>query len=245
MYKNCFSFFSKKNLKGFRYFSSQNEKRFREILTKYHSVKDKLSKENEEKTYLEYKEKLSPERREYVEMLADKFADLNQYQILYYKTALKDHLMKKKQYSLMELNTDWSKLAKVEKKVDNFEDAYFSQQEYMAKFVEWLGKQPKADLGLGLGAAQSPVVEKQEKKEEVKKEEKKEKSIYDIELTSFDAAKKIALIKEVRAYTNLGLKEAKELVEKAPTIIMKSIKKDDTEAIVKKLTDNGAQITLK
>jgi len=41
------------------------------------------------------------------------------------------------------------------------------------------------------------------------------------------------------------LKEAKELVEKAPTIIMKAVKTEDAENIMKKLSDNGAKITLK
>jgi large subunit ribosomal protein L7/L12 len=53
------------------------------------------------------------------------------------------------------------------------------------------------------------------------------------------------LIKEVRAALNLGLKEAKEMVEKAPVILMKGIKRADTEAIVKKFTENGGVITLK
>jgi large subunit ribosomal protein L7/L12 len=75
-------------------------------------------------------------------------------------------------------------------------------------------------------------------------EEKKvvEKSIFDIKLASFDAAKKIALIKEVRAWLNLGLKEAKELVEKAPCELKKGVKKEEAEEIKKKLADNGANI---
>jgi len=54
-------------------------------------------------------------------------------------------------------------------------------------------------------------------KEEAKKvEPKAEKTHFDIELTKFDAAAKIKVIKEVRAMMGLGLKEAKELVESAP-----------------------------
>jgi large subunit ribosomal protein L7/L12 len=49
----------------------------------------------------------------------------------------------------------------------------------------------------------------------------------------------------VRALLNLGLKEAKELVEKAPVVLLKAIKKGDTEAIIKKLSENGGVITLK
>ena len=64
-------------------------------------------------------------------------------------------------------------------------------------------------------------------------------------MTSFDTAKKIGLIKEVRGLTNLGLKESKELVENAPTILVKGVKTEDAEAMMKKLTDAGAKITLK
>jgi len=64
-------------------------------------------------------------------------------------------------------------------------------------------------------------------------------------LTSFDAAKKINLIKEVRGILNLGLKESKELVEKAPCLLMKGVKKADAEGIVKKLSESGATLNLK
>ena len=64
-------------------------------------------------------------------------------------------------------------------------------------------------------------------------------------MTSFDAAKNINLIKEVRAMLNLGLQESKEMVEKTPCVLMKGVKKADTEAIVKKLSENGAVVTLK
>ena len=73
---------------------------------------------------------------------------------------------------------------------------------------------------------------------------KKEKAQYDIKLASFDAAKKIAIIKEVRAWLNLGLKEAKELVEKAPTDLKKAVKKEEAEEIKKKLSEIGANIEL-
>jgi large subunit ribosomal protein L7/L12 len=64
-------------------------------------------------------------------------------------------------------------------------------------------------------------------------------------LTSFDTTKKIGLIKEVRGIMNLGLKESKEVVENCPTVIAKGIKSEDAEAMMKKLTEAGAKITLK
>ena len=78
-------------------------------------------------------------------------------------------------------------------------------------------------------------------KPEVKKEEekKKDKTHYDIELTKFEPAKKIALIKEVRAFLGLGLKEAKDMVEAAPVWIKKEMKKEDAEKLAEKLKTFG------
>ena len=69
--------------------------------------------------------------------------------------------------------------------------------------------------------------------------------MYDIELISFDPAKKVLLIKEVRGLTNLGLKEAKELVEKAPTVIMKGVKRAECDALMKKFGELGGVARLK
>ena len=71
------------------------------------------------------------------------------------------------------------------------------------------------------------------------------KSNYDIELASFKPEDKVKVIKEVRALLNLGLKEAKELVEKSPTTILKGAKKEDADKIMKKLEDLGCKINLK
>ena len=63
-------------------------------------------------------------------------------------------------------------------------------------------------------------------------------------MTKFDAGKKIALIKEVRAILNLGLKEAKELVEGAPVWLKKEVKKEEAEKLVEKLKELGAELRL-
>jgi large subunit ribosomal protein L7/L12 len=57
--------------------------------------------------------------------------------------------------------------------------------------------------------------------------------------------KKINVIKEVRAITSLGLKEAKDLVEKLPGLVKESIPKPEAEAIAKQLTDAGATVEIK
>jgi len=60
-----------------------------------------------------------------------------------------------------------------------------------------------------------------------------------------DPTKKINVIKVVRELTNLGLKEAKDLVEGAPKAVKENISKDEAEAIKKKLEDGGAKVSLK
>jgi len=71
-----------------------------------------------------------------------------------------------------------------------------------------------------------------------------EKSSFDVELTAAGATK-IAVIKAVREMTELGLKEAKDLVDGAPKIVKEGLKKEDAEAIKKKLEEAGATVTLK
>jgi len=58
-------------------------------------------------------------------------------------------------------------------------------------------------------------------------------------------ANKINVIKEVRAITSLGLKEAKDLVEGAPKAVKEGVNKADAEALKKKLEDAGAKVELK
>ncbi|KAJ4867920.1 Ribosomal protein L12 family protein [Raphanus sativus] len=60
----------------------------------------------------------------------------------------------------------------------------------------------------------------------------------------FESASKIKVIKEVRAVTDLGLKEAKDLVEKAPTLLKKGVSKEEAEKIIEKLKAVGAKVDM-
>lgn len=71
-----------------------------------------------------------------------------------------------------------------------------------------------------------------------------EKSEFDIELTS-TGEKKINVIKVVREITALGLKEAKELVDGAPSVVKEAVPKDEAEEVKKKLEEAGASVNLK
>ncbi len=70
-----------------------------------------------------------------------------------------------------------------------------------------------------------------------------EKTEFDVMLKAA-GANKIAVIKAVRTATGLGLKEAKDLVESAPAKVKEAMPKADAEALVKALTDAGAEATL-
>ena len=71
-----------------------------------------------------------------------------------------------------------------------------------------------------------------------------EKTEFDAVLTAAGASK-INVIKEVRAITGLGLKEAKDLVEAAPKAVKEAVSKDEAEEIKKKLEEAGATVEIK
>ena len=83
--------------------------------------------------------------------------------------------------------------------------------------------------GAGAGAAAAPVEEKTE---------------FNVVLLS-GGDKKIQVIKEVRAITGLGLKEAKDLVESAPKSVKEGVSKDEAASIKKKFEEVGAQVEIK
>ena len=88
---------------------------------------------------------------------------------------------------------------------------------------------PVAAAAPGAAAAAAPVEEKTE---------------FTVMLTAF-GDKKIEVIKEVRAITGLGLKEAKDLDEGAPKAVKEGVNKADSEAMKKKLEAAGAKVELK
>ena len=82
----------------------------------------------------------------------------------------------------------------------------------------------------GAAGAAAPVVE--------------EKTEFNVILKSFDEAKKIAVIKEVRAVTDLGLKESKDLVEGAPKTLKEGVSKDEANKIKESITAAGGTVEI-
>ncbi|MCK4554285.1 50S ribosomal protein L7/L12 [Candidatus Parcubacteria bacterium] len=71
-----------------------------------------------------------------------------------------------------------------------------------------------------------------------------EKTSFDVEITEA-GGNKIAVIKAVRAITEVGLKDAKDLVDSAPKVVKEGVKKEEAEEMKKKLEEAGAKVTLK
>ncbi|MBO8456761.1 MAG: 50S ribosomal protein L7/L12 [Spirochaetes bacterium] len=71
-----------------------------------------------------------------------------------------------------------------------------------------------------------------------------EKTEFNVTLKSVDASKKIAVIKEVRTVTGLGLKEAKDLVEGAPKLLKEGVSKEEAEKIKESVTAAGGEVTI-
>jgi len=104
--------------------------------------------------------------------------------------------------------------------------------EFIKKFEARYGVSAAAPVAVGGGgaaAAAAPV---------------EEKTAFDVILTE-GGAQKVNVIKEIRSFTTLGLKEAKDLVEGAPKTVKEGVTKKEAEEIKKKLEAAGAKVDIK
>ena len=116
--------------------------------------------------------------------------------------------------------------------VDSLSNLSIMEAAELAKMLEekW---GVSAAAPVAAAAAAGPAAEAAEEKDE-----------FDVLLIAI-GDKKIQVIKEVRAITSLGLKEAKELVESAPTAIKEAVTKDEAEKIKEKIEGAGGQVDIK
>ena len=125
-------------------------------------------------------------------------------------------------------------MADLSKIVDDLSSLTVLEAAQLSKLLEekWgvSAAAPVAVAAAGGGAAAAAPVE--------------EKTEFDVILTAA-GDKKINVIKEVRAITGLGLKEAKDLVEGAPKTVKEAVNKAEAEDLKKKLEDAGAKVELK
>ena len=124
-------------------------------------------------------------------------------------------------------------MADIEKIVDQLSDLTVLEAAELAKLLEdkWgvSAAAPVAVAAVAGGAGEAAA---------------EEKTDFDVVLASF-GEKKINVIKEVRAVTGLGLKEAKDLVESAPKAIKEGVPKEEAEEIKAKIEAAGATVELK
>ena len=114
--------------------------------------------------------------------------------------------------------------------VDSLSSLTIMEAAELAKLLEekW-GVSAAAPVALAAAPAEAAVEEKDE---------------FDVILLS-SGDKKIQVIKEVRALTSLGLKEAKELVESAPAAIKEAVSKEEAEKVKEKIEGAGGQVDIK
>jgi len=126
-------------------------------------------------------------------------------------------------------------MADLQKIVDDLSKLTVLEAAELAKLLEeqWgvSAAAPVAVAAAGGGAAAAAPAEEQTE--------------FTIILAGAPADKKIAIIKEVRAITSLGLKEAKDLVESAPKPVKEGVKKEEADELKKKLEAAGAQVQVK
>lgn len=108
----------------------------------------------------------------------------------------------------------------------------------LSELVEELEKKFGVSAAAPIAVSAATALEKDEKEEEAEKTE------FDVVLTGV-GDKKIQVIKVVRSVTNLGLKEAKELVDGAPNKVKEGVSKEDAENIKKQLEEAGAIVDIK
>jgi large subunit ribosomal protein L7/L12 len=108
--------------------------------------------------------------------------------------------------------------------------------EFVKQFEETFGVSAAAPVAVAAGPAAGPGV--------AAAEEEEEKTEFDVVLTAA-GDKKIQVIKEVRALTSLGLKEAKDLVDSAPKPVLERVPKEQADKAKEQLEGAGAAVELK
>ena len=127
------------------------------------------------------------------------------------------------------------KMADLAKLVDELSSLTVLEAAELSKMLETKWGVSAAAPVAAAGPAAGPAVEKEKEEEQTE---------FTVTLTAA-GDKKINVIKEVRAITGLGLKEAKDLVEGAPKVVKESATKDEAAKIKKLLEDNGASVEVK
>ncbi|HOC44932.1 MAG TPA: 50S ribosomal protein L7/L12 [Thermoanaerobaculales bacterium] len=128
-------------------------------------------------------------------------------------------------------------MAQIEKMMDEIKGMTVLELNQLVKALE-------DEFGVSAAAAAVPVMVAGAAPGAAAGEQAEEQTEFDVILNSV-GDKKINVIKVVREVTSLGLKEAKELVEAAPTKVKEGVSKDEAESVKAKFEDAGAQVEIK
>jgi large subunit ribosomal protein L7/L12 len=128
-------------------------------------------------------------------------------------------------------------MAQIEKLMDEIKGMTVLELNQLVKALE-------DEFGVSAAAAAVPVMVAGAAAGAAAGEQAEEKTEFDVILNSV-GDKKINVIKVVREVTSLGLKEAKELVEAAPTKVKEGVSKDEAESVKAKFEEAGAQVEIK
>jgi large subunit ribosomal protein L7/L12 len=128
-------------------------------------------------------------------------------------------------------------MAQIEKLMDEIKGMTVLELNQLVKALE-------DEFGVSAAAAAVPVMVAGAAPGAAAGEQAEEKTEFDVILNSV-GDKKINVIKVVREVTSLGLKEAKELVEAAPTKVKEGVSKDEAESVKTKFEEAGAQVEIK
>jgi large subunit ribosomal protein L7/L12 len=128
-------------------------------------------------------------------------------------------------------------MAQIEKLMDEIKGMTVLELNQLVKALE-------DEFGVSAAAAAVPVMVAGAMPGAAAGEQAEEQTEFDVILNSV-GDKKINVIKVVREVTSLGLKEAKELVEAAPTKVKEGVSKDEAESVKAKFEEAGAQVEIK
>lgn len=236
--------------------ADKNEKdaKYEEMAFKFEREWKKIYDERNQQQLSALNEELTEHQKKRIDLLAQAFLDCNVFELRYLSSIIRDKIWRTTGVNPLKLNLDWPSLKQLENGTwPPANPNFFQQQEAIAKlwpagqagFAALFGGAIGGSGGAPGAQPQAQAAAPEAAPKEAPKEEKKvEKLNFDIELVVIDQAKKISIIKEVRQITGLGLKEAKDLVEKAPAIVKKGAKKEDAEKIRDLLVAAGCQINL-
>mmetsp|Transcript_4499 Transcript_4499/g.4967 ORF Transcript_4499/g.4967 Transcript_4499/m.4967 type:complete len:246 (+) Transcript_4499:51-788(+) len=198
---------------------------------------------------------LTEDQKKRTKMIAQAYLALDEKEVKYFKALLRNKVQRTMGIDLKTYNPQWpfalamqnqtiqtEEQTKFEKRLESLSP--LGQAAISKAFSELFGTATGGMGRRGGAGAQQAGGEQAEAKQEETKAPAVEKTSFEVQLTSFDAAQKIKIIKEIRELTKLGLKEAKEMVEKAPISIKKDVKKEEAETLKEKLEAAGCVITL-